>query len=263
MPAGLETLPACKTGTQHGLSRKVLGHEAQRRHELASKPLLRDTQSWVLRVVSFNAFKDGPRAHYRSKPRVGEALNSVQCSAAEKWLSPAQGQAKAQAWRQTGNSGKGRGGSQYTPLETPPPSERGPRAVGSHPVCGGKHTGVVKTCLLLAAGLAVSPLPGAEGHLLLSSEANGKPGQPPGKLKAGQSLPSTWNLSSWAFLTGVGGVGLLEGFLGEVTAGFVGKWEVNQAGRARKHVSLETENQSLLALERNEMRGGEGRGHRG
>lgn len=59
------------------------------------------------------------------------------------------------------------------------------------------------------------------------------------------------------------GVGLLEGFLGEVTAGFVGKWEVNQAGRACKHVSLETENQSLLALERNGMRGGEGRGHRG
>lgn len=139
MPAGLETLPTCKTGTQHSLSRKVLGHEAQRRHELASEPLLRDTQSWVLRVVSFNAFKDGPRAHYRSKPRVGEALNSVQCPAAEKWLSPAQGQAKAQAWRQTGNSGKGRGGSQHTPPETPPPSERGPKAVGSHPVCSGKR----------------------------------------------------------------------------------------------------------------------------
>lgn len=90
MPAGLETLPACKRSTQHGLSRKVLGHKAQRRHKLASEPSLRDAQSRVLRVVSFNAFKDGPQAHYRSKPRFGEALNPVHCPAAERWLSPAQ-----------------------------------------------------------------------------------------------------------------------------------------------------------------------------
>ena len=37
-PAALETSPACKTGTQHGLSPKVLGHEAQRRHQLLPSP---------------------------------------------------------------------------------------------------------------------------------------------------------------------------------------------------------------------------------
>ena len=121
VPAGLETLPACKTvtqHTQHGLSRKVLGHEAQRRHELASAPLLRDTQSWVLRIVSFNAFKEGPQAHYRSKPRSGEAPNPVQCPAAERWLSPAQVCLTSSQGSSTEADGKLRHGQRWVPAHS-------------------------------------------------------------------------------------------------------------------------------------------------
>lgn len=106
------------------------------------------------------------------------------------------------------------------------------------------------------------PGAGAGGYLPLSSEASGKPGQPPGRLRAGRGVPSTRTLS-WARLAGVGGAGLLEGVLGEVTPRFAGKRDVNQAGSSCKHISLETENQSLPGHREEWMRGGKGRGHGG
>lgn len=149
--------------------------------------------------------------------------------------------------RHTENSSKGRAGSQHAPPETPhSPLKEDPGLLASDPVCCGEHIAVVKTLLLTAAGPAVSPWQGLKATSHLSSEDNRKPGQPQGESKAGQSMPDTWSMSSWAWLTGAAGVGILEGFLGEVplTPRFVGKWEVNHASSSCKHMSLETEKQS-------------------
>lgn len=142
------------------------------------------------------------------------------------------------------------------------PLQESPQAAGCHPACGGTHRSCEETPP--HGGLAGRvPGPGAGGHLLLSSKASEKPGQPPGRLRAGRGVPSTRTLSSRARLAGLGGVGLLEGVLGEVTPRFVGKGDVNQAGSSCKHISLETENQSLPGPREEWMRGGKGRGHGG